>query len=800
MTASPPSRELATAVEAAVLSLAGDVAGRPFDASAAERPLHALGFDSLQYVELSGRLNEYYGLDLAPTLFFDVHAPRRIATYLLARHAAEVARRHDGAIENENETDAAAGASAAAPDGRAEAEVDAARPVTAQQAVDAQRADAPLRDARAASAQRDASRDEANEDTHDEAATDVAIVGMAGLFPQSADLAEFWRHLAAGDDLIAETPPSRWDWRAVDGEPASRWGGFIPRIEYFDAAFFGISPREAEQMDPQQRLLLQTAWAALEDAAIRPSDLMGSDAAVFVGVSTSDYLDLLPGADGHLAVGNAHAMLPNRLSHLLGTHGPSEVVDTACSSSLVALHRAVRALRRGESGVAIVGGVNVMLTTRLHRALAAAGMLSPDGRCKTFDASANGYVRGEGVAALVLMPLERARAGRHPVLAVIKGSAINHGGRAAFLTAPDVNAQAALIEAAYRDAGVDPATVSYVEAHGTGTSLGDPIEVQALRQGFDACARERADARAPARCGLGSVKTNIGHLEAAAGLAGVVKVVLAMNRRMLPPSLHCREPNPYLKLDDSRYHIVTEPTPWPGDATPTPLRAGVSSFGFGGSNAHVVLQSADARPADGADSSRPASVSESVSASANAADATDSPTWFIPLSARTDTALRERAAQLARWLDAERADDSLLPAIAKTLSIGREPMARRFGVTCASLDALRAQLAIALDGNAEALARDDARLRPHAPRMPRGSRASLRRCPSRGAMRRRACDCPSIRSKASGTGRPTKQRRRASRSRLRAKARTGCTSHPMRRSSPIIGSRANPCSPPPRRS
>ncbi len=170
---------------------------------------------------------------------------------------------------------------------------------------------------------------------------------MAGIFPQSADLDAFWRHLAAGDDLIAEAPASRWDWRAGDGEPASRWGGFIPRIEYFDAAFFGISPREAEQMDPQQRLLMQTAWAALEDAAVRPSDLMGSDAAVFVGVSTSDYMALLPGADGHLAVGNAHAMLPNRLSHLLGAHGPSEAVDTACSSSLVALHSAVRALRRG---------------------------------------------------------------------------------------------------------------------------------------------------------------------------------------------------------------------------------------------------------------------------------------------------------------------------------------------------------------------------------------------------------------------------------------------------------------------
>ncbi|CAJ3801229.1 polyketide synthase [Burkholderia pseudomallei] len=713
MTASPPSSALVTAVEAAVLSLAGDVAGRAFDASAAERPLHALGFDSVQYVELSGCLNEYYGLDLAPTLFFDVHVPRRIAEHLVARHPAALARKHGIGAGDDADTAARARAAAAEngapqPDMRAGAARPAGEPLLDTHASPGEpRGDAhenPCDDTRGAAAA----------DAH-ESAADIAIVGMAGIFPQSADLDAFWRHLAAGDDLIAEAPASRWDWRAGDGEPASRWGGFIPRIEYFDAAFFGISPREAEQMDPQQRLLMQTAWAALEDAAVRPSDLMGSDAAVFVGVSTSDYMALLPGADGHLAVGNAHAMLPNRLSHLLGAHGPSEAVDTACSSSLVALHRAVRALRRGESSVAIVGGVNVMLTTRLHRALAAAGMLSPDGRCKTFDAAANGYVRGEGIAALVLMPLERARANGHPVRAVIKGSAVNHGGRAAFLTAPDINAQAALIEAAYRDAGVDPATVSYIEAHGTGTSLGDPIEVQALRQGLDACARDLAGtaSHAPARCGLGSVKTNIGHLEAAAGLAGVVKVVLAMDRRMLPPSLHCRELNPYLKLDGSRYHVVTEPTPWPDEATPTPLRAGVSSFGFGGSNAHVVLQSAHARPIARASAPPPPHTNEQAGADAPAADGPRA--WFIPLSARTDAALHARAAQLAHWLDTEPADDAWLPALAKTLSIGREPMACRFGITCASLDELRAQLAIALGGRATSLARDDARLRPHAP-------------------------------------------------------------------------------------
>lgn len=645
----------------------------------------------------------------------------------------------------------------------------------------------------------DDTRGAAAADAH-ESAADIAIVGMAGIFPQSADLDAFWRHLAAGDDLIAEAPASRWDWRAGDGEPASRWGGFIPRIEYFDAAFFGISPREAEQMDPQQRLLMQTAWAALEDAAVRPSDLMGSDAAVFVGVSTSDYMALLPGADGHLAVGNAHAMLPNRLSHLLGAHGPSEAVDTACSSSLVALHRAVRALRRGESSVAIVGGVNVMLTTRLHRALTAAGMLSPDGRCKTFDAAANGYVRGEGIAALVLMPLERARANGHPVRAVIKGSAVNHGGRAAFLTAPDINAQAALIEAAYRDAGVDPATVSYIEAHGTGTSLGDPIEVQALRQGLDACARDLAGtaSHAPARCGLGSVKTNIGHLEAAAGLAGVVKVVLAMDRRMLPPSLHCRELNPYLKLDGSRYHVVTEPTPWPDEATPTPLRAGVSSFGFGGSNAHVVLQSAHARPI--ARASAP-----------HRRTRTNRPVpTRPPPTARARGSSRYRRAPMPRCMRA--------PLSSRTGSTPSRPTTRgcpRSRRRCRSAanrwraaSASRARRSTncarnsrsrwaAAQRRSRAMTPGCGRMRPPARR---GSRARPTRCPPRGMTRRRACGCPSTRSKASGTGRPKQRRRRASRSRPTPTAHTGSRSHPTRRSSPTIGSPASRCSPPPRKS
>ncbi|WKB55884.1 thioester reductase domain-containing protein [Eleftheria terrae] len=630
-------QDLAAAVEAVVLSLTAEICGREPGSVQPHRRYHDLGFDSVQYVELSGLLGEHYGLELAPTLFFEAQTPHDVATLLLQRHAATLGARH--------------------------AALQAGGPATLATPLPVGPSQAPAPAAGQAAAE-----------------GDIAIVGMAARLPQSADLAVFWQHLLAGDDLVSEVPAGRWDWRRPDTGPATRWGGFVPDIDRFDAAFFGISPREAEQMDPQQRLLLQTAWAALEDAAIRPADLAGSDTAVFVGASTCDYLSLLPEADAHLAIGIAHAMLPNRLSYLLDLHGPSEAVDTACSSSLVALHRAVRALRRGESRLALVGGVNALLTPQLHRALGQAGMLSPQGRCRTFDAEADGYVRGEGVAVLVLKPLADALADGNPVHAIVKGSAINHGGRAASLTAPDIRAQAALLAAAYRDAGVHPATVSYVEAHGTGTPLGDPVEVQALQEGFGAFdAAGRQGQQPPAlRCGLGSVKSNIGHLEAAAGLAGVLKVVLAMRHRVLPPSLHCRQLNPYLKLDDGRYFVVDRAQPWPAAALGLPLRAGVSSFGFGGANAHVVLEAAE------------------PPALAPAAAGSEAPPQLVLLSARTEADLQARLRQLAAWIDTAPAGDRLLPALAHTLRRGREAMAARCAVLCRSMAALRDLLGQAL--------------------------------------------------------------------------------------------------------
>jgi acyl transferase domain-containing protein len=440
----------------------------------------------------------------------------------------------------------------------------------------------------------------------DEEQEPIAIIGMAGRFPQSQELSAFWEHLLRGDDLVTEVPGERWDWRAYFGDPVReldktrvKWGGFISDVDKFDALFFGISPKEAEVMDPQQRLFLETAWKAIEDSGHRTSEWWGTRTGVFVGMAATDYQSVMS-RQGALFVpqsvtGTARSILPNRLSYLLNLRGPSEAVDTACSSSLVALHRAVQALRRGECEQALVGGVHVMLDPDLFVIADKGGLLSPDGRSKTFDARANGYVRGEGVAVVVLKPLRRALADRDSILGLIKGTAVNHSGRSTSLTAPNPVAQAELMVEAYSQANVDPSTITYVEAMGTGTALGDPIELNALKKAFAELYRNwgRSPAERP-HCGLGSVKTNIGHLEPASGMASLVKVLLAMRHGVLPATLHIQEVNPRIQLEGSPFYLNQEPRPWTRLADEqgrsVPRRAGVNSFGYGGVNAHVVLE------------------------------------------------------------------------------------------------------------------------------------------------------------------------------------------------------------------
>ena len=431
----------------------------------------------------------------------------------------------------------------------------------------------------------------------------IAIVGIACRVPGAASPRELWAKLCAGDDLVTEVPPTRWDvdtfWSedpAAPGRSISKWGGFVDGVDLFDARFFRIPPAEAARMDPQHRLLLEVAWEALEDAGATGAKTR-SATGVFVGISSPEYgLRQLrdPAAiDGLMPTGGALSIAASRISYAFDFNGPCLAVDTACSSSLVATHLACNALRAGECEQAVVGGVNLILEPGVTVGISKAGMLSPHGRCAAFAAAADGYVRSEGCVAVVLKPLDAALEAGDRVYAVVRGSAVNQDGRSNGLTAPNPGAQQAVLRAAYAAAGVDPGDVDYVECHGTGTFLGDPIEAGAL--GAVVGAR---DGDAP--CLIGSVKSNLGHLEAAAGLAGLVKVALALHHGAIPPSIHFDQPNPTIAFDDLGLDVVTELTPWPADARPR--RAGISSFGFGGTNAHAVLESA---PPDAADSAPP---------------------------------------------------------------------------------------------------------------------------------------------------------------------------------------------------
>jgi acyl transferase domain-containing protein len=402
----------------------------------------------------------------------------------------------------------------------------------------------------------------------------VAVVGMACRLPGAPDLAAFRRLLRGGRDAIGPGTGRRAGRRA---------GGYLgDDVECFDAGFFGVGPVEAAAMDPQQRLLLELAWHALEDARRAPGALRGSPTGVWVGACADDYTWLTrsagpPGA--YTLTGTGRAFLANRISYLLGLHGPSVVVDTGQSSSLVAVHQAVQALRLGECATAIVAGVQLNLAAEADQVVEALGALSPTGRCRTFDAAADGIVRGEGAGVLVLRPLADALRDGDRVYCTVRGSAVTNDGRGDGLTAPSVDAQAAVLERAHRQAGVDPAGVGYVELHGTGTALGDPVEAAALGRVLGGC-------RAPgAPLWVGSVKTNIGHLEGAAGIVGLIKTACAVHDGELPASLNYREPNPRIDLDRLGLRVCDRPRPWPAGA----VAAGVSSFGLGGTNCHVVL-------------------------------------------------------------------------------------------------------------------------------------------------------------------------------------------------------------------
>jgi acyl transferase domain-containing protein/acyl-CoA synthetase (AMP-forming)/AMP-acid ligase II/acyl carrier protein len=568
----------------------------------ATRPFADLGLDSLMAVEVAWALSRALGLRVTAALLFEHPTATQLADYLAGQVAG--------------------------------------------------RTPAPLPTPRAAASIRP------------EADRAIAVVGFACRFPGAPDEHAFWQLLREGRDAVGEVPRSRWRWNESPELAAARWGGFLDAIELFDPLFFDISPREARVMDPQQRLLLETAWNALESAGYAGEATRGGRVGVFVGCSQNGYLSRisphLTPSDVAAGIGNQNAIIPNRLSYCLNLRGPSILVDTLCSSSLAAVHLACRSLRDGECDLALAGGVNVLLSPDYYRGLLRMNALARDGRCKAFDARADGFVSGEGVGVVVLKSLNRALADGDTIRGVILGSAMNHDGRTNGLTAPSPAAQYELLRSAWIAAGVTAGDLSLIEAHGTGTLLGDPIEVEGLTRAF------RCDTDRKHACALGSVKTNIGHLEPAAGIAGLIKVLLALEHGVIPPTIHFEQPNPRVAFDDTPFFVNTVPLEWEG---PTPRRAGVSSFGMGGTNVHLVVEQA------------PTSTSANGSAPA--------PCW-LPVSARSVTALAAALDQLADFVATN--PEAALRDIAYTLYVGRARFAHRAAVLADDWDRTRDRL------------------------------------------------------------------------------------------------------------
>ena len=613
---SPMDRSGDLTIDAVQKMIASILGPKRASSVAPNRPLKEIGLDSLDLLEFRTLLSRATGRNIDPTFFFHHSTPRSISNYFGAGDSAAAA-----------------------------AHVAAGRALPGHGAA---------------------------------AAEPVAIVGASCRFPGGSNsLDEFWRLLESGRDAITEFPTDRGQSGARTSPPcvepwqrAIRYGGFIDGVDRFDARFFDIAPREAVAMDPQQRLLLELSWEALEDAGIDPASLMESATGNFVGIFSHDYesLQLLrrkdAGSDMYFATGTNSSVAAGRIAYVFGLRGPAITVNTACSSSLVAVHLACQSLRNGECAMALASGVNLLLAPEFSEPFARANMLAPDGRCKTFDASADGYVRSEGAAVVVLKTLSRAQADGDRILAVIRGSAINQDGASNGLTAPSGPAQQNVIARALQDARLEPAEVSYVEAHGTGTSLGDPVEIGAIAAVYG---RDRS---ADNPLVVGSLKTNMGHAEAAAGIGGLLKVVLSMRHGYIPPHLHFREVNPLIDFAGIPAEVPVDGMPWDLASTRTRI-AGISSFGFSGTNSHLIVEeppAADRVPVE-----------------------TERSHHVLTLSARDDTALRMQANRFAACIEEAAAPFNLADACF-TANCGRAHLEHRLAVVCSDSAEAAAQL------------------------------------------------------------------------------------------------------------
>ena len=515
----------------------------------------------------------------------------------------------------------------------------------------------------------------------------IAVVGMACRFPGADGLEEYWDLLESGRSAVTEGDPSSGSGRLGEifsnADPrnrASRFAAFIESVEQFDPSFFRISPLEAQYLDPQQRLMLEMSWKALEDAGIDPDGLRGSRTGVYGGITHSDYREVTggignvtsPASSLYAATGTSSSTAIGRVSYVLGLQGPAISVDTACSSSLVAVHQAVSGLRQDESDLALAGGVSLILSAHVTESRANSGMLSPDGRCKTFDASANGYVRGEGCGMLVLKRLSDAEADGDRIWGVILGSAVNQDGASAGLTVPNGEAQELVIRDALRRAGVQPSQVDYVEAHGTGTSVGDPLELQAIASVYG---RGR-EPESPLF--VGSVKTNFGHLESASGIAALIKAIASMHHGLIPEHLKSRDPSPAIDWENLAIRVPTSATAWPETERRARV-AGVSGYGWSGTNAHIVLEgygsprSVSAQPyrrriPAGSPQHIATSLPDTTAQSHGIEESLARPARLLPLSGKSAQALRDMAGRYQAWLDdnttdldsPDSAEDSLL--------------------------------------------------------------------------------------------------------------------------------------------
>jgi acyl transferase domain-containing protein len=585
------------------------------------------GFDSILLASFINKFNTQYGLNLMPTVLFEATNINHLSRYLAENFSGQMLKKLH--LNGEEQ-----------PKSKPASQTTTDVPVDNDQKKISTFAQGFKKKYKASVAYRD---------------SDMAIVGMSCRIAGARTPDEFWKMLDEGRDMITEIPKDRWDWRDYPG--VSKWGSFIDVAE-FDPLFFGISPAETLYMAPEQRLMMQYVWECLEDAGYSADELKGTDTGLFVGCGPSTYADVLSvlPVEAYSATGMVPSVGPNRVSYIMDWHGPSNPIDTACSSALVALHRAVEAIRAGHCSQAIVGAANALVSPSVYISFSKSGMLCDDGKCKTFSDKANGYVRGEGVGMLMIKPLKAAIEDGNTIYAVVKGTAENHNGHTNSLTAPSPRSQAAVIKKAVKDSGIDFSRVGYIECHGTGTSLGDPIEIEGLKMAASDLLKESDKSSS---IYLGSIKSNIGHLEYAAGVVGLIKAILQMKHKKIAKSLYCENINPYINLTGTPFVIAQKACDWNVEPGQTRV-AGVSSFGFGGVNAHVVLEEF-----------QPVGTQQF-----ELQDETDR-THIITISAKTEESLINYVAQFRNYIKTVDKSATVLTRIAYTLQVGRSEMHER---------------------------------------------------------------------------------------------------------------------------